>query len=90
MYILFFILCASVVSVKPKLCVNCKFFDVSTSVINKFGKCTLFPKEPKDEFFLVDGIKTIEPQEYNFCSVARDFDNMCGKDGKFYEKKRKN
>jgi hypothetical protein len=25
--------------------------------------------------------------KYHYCSTARKFDNMCGKEGKFYEEK---
>jgi hypothetical protein len=45
----------------------------------------LFERIYYDDNFLVDGI--IKKPEYYYCSTARQNDNMCGKDGKLYEKK---
>jgi hypothetical protein len=93
-YILPFILLTEVVSlnppIKPNLCVNCKFFTKDFFTMNKFGKCALFPKEDQEDdnrYFLVDGTKTANKQEYNFCSIARRYERMCGQEGKFYEAK---
>ena len=36
------------------------------------------------EDFLVTGIQNID---YNYCSIARKYDYMCGKDGKKYKNK---
>ena len=76
-------------STKPKLCINCKFYKNDFIFSNSFGKCSLLVKNnPTDDYdFLVDGIKRRKNPEYYFCSVARTFDNMCGKDGKLYEEK---
>ena len=75
------------IETKPKLCINCKFFQKDFFTINKFGKCALFPiKDQKNEYFLVDG-KDNEKKDYYFCSTARNFDVMCGAEGKLYEKK---
>jgi hypothetical protein len=35
---------------------------------------------------LVTGIKNKE-EFYYFCSTSRNFEHMCGKEGRFYEKK---
>jgi hypothetical protein len=40
-----------------------------------------------DDYFLVNGIKNVKPSDYHYCSVSRLYDEMCGKDGKLYEKK---
>jgi hypothetical protein len=56
--------------------------------MNKYGKCSLSPKDEDEDntYFLVDGIKP--KKQLYFCSTARqDFKNMCGPEGKFYEKK---
>ena len=93
-YILPFMLLTEIVSlnppIKPNLCVNCKFFTKDFFTMNKFGKCALFPKEDQEDdnrYFLVDGTKTNNKQEYNFCSIARKYERMCGQEGKFYEEK---
>ena len=74
--------------IKPKLCCDCKFFKKDFFTINKFGKCSLFPKDEDadNRYFLVDGIDRNNKQLY-FCSTARACKEMCGPEGKFYEKK---
>lgn len=80
-------------NIKPNLCVNCKFFRKEYSLLssNKFGKCSAFPEVNKsnndDEDYLVTGIKYNKPKEYTYCSIARKYDSMCGKEGKYYEEK---
>ena len=37
--------------------------------------------------YLVNGYKKISKTEYTYCSTARKFEHLCGKEGKFYEKK---
>jgi hypothetical protein len=46
----------------------------------------MFPIVENDEYFLVDGVKR-KKNDYNYCSISRLYDEMCGKDGKLYEKK---
>jgi hypothetical protein len=72
--------------IKPKLCFECKHFKKDFFITNKFGKCILFPRIENDYFF-VDGIKNTKKDDYFYCSTARRVDNMCGKEGVFYEKK---
>ena len=90
-YILFIeIVASNPIKPKPNLCVNCKFFTKDFLTMNKFGKCALFPKEDQEydnRYFLVDGTKINNKQEYNFCSIARKYERMCGQEGTFYEKK---
>ena len=74
---------------KPKFCVDCKFYKKESFLSsNKFGKCSLY-LYPVDvnKYFLVDG--TNEKKEYMYCSIVRNCEDMCGKEGKFYSKKKK-
>jgi len=71
--------------ITPKLCVNCKFFMSNFLSGNSYGKCSLFPKTEM-EIDLVTGMK--RDAKYQFCSIARDYDHMCGKEGKKYVSKR--
>ena len=70
---------------KPKLCINCKYF-ITDNDTGKFGKCSLFPKEKNDIYNLVNGIHK-DNIEYHYCSVSRDTEHMCSKEGKMYKKK---
>ena len=72
--------------IKPKLCINCKYF-ITDNNTGKFGKCSLFPKQTKDIFRLVNGIQENKIVEYQYCSVARELENMCSQEGKMYKKK---
>jgi hypothetical protein len=86
-FTLFFIFLSPFFSIKvnkPKLCINCKHF-ISNNIDNKYGKCSLFPRELIDDY-LIDG-NTENNKEYYYCSTARSFENMCGKEGKMYKKK---
>ena len=83
-WIISFIIPFSVHLTKPKLCIDCKYFKKDFFIDNKFGTCSFFPKKKEDEYFLVDGITT---KQYMYCNVARKIDDMCGEEGKFYEKK---
>ena len=77
--------------IKPKFCRDCKFFTKDFFLTNKFGKCSLSPKdEDEDEdnkYFLVDGIKPNKPNQLSFCSTARTYKDMCGPEGSLYVKK---
>jgi hypothetical protein len=58
---------------------------------NKFMKCSQFQinEELNNSNFLVTGINSnsISEQDYVYCSTARNFSHMCGKEGKMYKKK---
>jgi hypothetical protein len=72
--------------IKPKICIECKYYTKdSFFTFSEFGKCSLFPSEEYTGYFLVNGKKP--NKEYYYCYTSREFDNMCGKEGKFYEKK---
>ena len=77
------IILPTIVSYKPKLCINCKYF-ISDKQTDEFGKCSLFPKKEANIYYLVNGI---EKKEYYYCSVVRSMDDMCGYKGKNYKKK---
>jgi hypothetical protein len=88
--ILLFILFTEIFSsnpIKPKFCRDCKFFTKDFFTINKFGKCSLFPKDEDEDntYFLVDGIKPTK--KLYFCSTARVYKDMCGPEGTLYVKK---
>ena len=71
--------------IRPKLCIDCKFYTKGFLTSNEFGKCALFPKENDNDYFLVNGVNN-NKTEYHYCSTSRRFERMCGKEGKFYEK----
>jgi hypothetical protein len=68
--------------INTRFCINCKFFTNSILTHTKYGKCTAFPKPKKDDDYLVTGIK--QNIENYYCSVARNSEDMCGKEGKKY------
>lgn len=74
--------------IKPKLCINCKYFLNTDYSNDKFGKCSLFPKEELNNWYrLVNGNTDENEYEYTYCSTARKIEHMCGKEGKMYKKK---
>ena len=72
--------------IKPKLCINCKYF-ITDNNTDKYGKCTLFPIEQEKRYFLVNGDIVENKNEYQYCAIAREMENKCGKEGKMYKKK---
>ena len=81
--ILSFIL--SALSLKePNQCFNCKFYKASGD------KCLLFPIIKYTDYnlnnFSIDNFKKkILVYDFRRCIVAREYDYMCGKNGKMYE-----
>ena len=73
--------------IKRKICVDCKFFIKDLYTENKFGRCSLFIKPTEDDYSIVDGSETNYVLRYNYCYNARQFDSMCGIEGKLYIKK---
>jgi hypothetical protein len=86
--------------IKPKLCINCKYFvkdtknnnandnyanDNYVSDNNIYAKCSFFPKKENTINFLVTGNNM---NEYYYCSTSRSSEHMCGEAGKMYKKKR--
>lgn len=86
-YIIIF-LCSIILPIfslkEMKLCINCKYF-VSDNDSGKYGKCSLFPHKESKIYYLVNGIN--RERQYYHCSLARQFDDMCGEEGKMYKKK---
>jgi hypothetical protein len=70
-------------SIKPKLCINCKYF-ITDNIADKYGKCSFFPLRKGKINFLVNGVND---DEYFYCSTVRDSNDMCGEEGKHYKKK---
>lgn len=77
----------SVKVIKPKICINCKYF-IQGNGNTEYGKCLLFPRKEREIKFLVNGVNDINKDDYTYCSIARDnYSNMCGEEGKMYKKK---
>ena len=71
--------------VTPNLCINCKFFRKPFMNDNKYGQCSLFPEKERDIDYFVTGIE--KDMSFYYCSTARNYDHMCGKEGKKYVNK---
>ena len=82
--------CISFPHANTNFCVNCKYFiqynDLSydDDTKNEYGKCTLFPRFNIDNTYLITGKKIEQDIDYNYCSVARTCEHMCGEQGKKY------
>jgi hypothetical protein len=62
--------------IKPKLCVNCKYF-ITDNDTGKFGKCSFFTKKSKIDFYMmVNGISENNNIEYYYCATARNCDDI--------------
>ena len=71
----------------PKLCINCKFsFKENFLTSDKFCKCSKF-SYIEDDYFFVNGRGKPKITKNHYCSVARQYDHMCGEEGKKYEEK---
>ena len=77
----------SINAIQPKFCVHCKHFRYDFFSGKQFGKCVLFPiVKEKDRYYLVNGQG--QNIDYHYCSIVRgDYKDMCGPEGKFFEKK---
>ena len=73
-----------------KFCIECKHYIKPNLFLGtQFGKCGLFPEiaNNKNEYnFLVNGVEYKKNVEYRYCSIARKYDDYCGKDAKYFEK----
>jgi len=81
-----FLLIVPIFSLK---CSNCKHFMIGKPDLFCFGKCNLFPKT-KDIYSVNDKKETIKTktiEDRYYCSTARQYDHMCGVEGKFYHPK---
>jgi hypothetical protein len=74
----------------PKFCKDCKFFKNNFLTGSEYSKCSAFPIieiEKDNANFLVNGYKKDSKKEFEYCSIARGYEHLCGKEGKFYERK---
>jgi hypothetical protein len=71
----------------PKLCIDCKFYRRPFFSSTDFGKCSAFIKEYHDDYFLINGVSSSKKTDYYFCSTSRNFEDMCGEEGRCYEQK---
>jgi hypothetical protein len=82
-YLLLILTCDSYI-IKPKLCINCKYF-----ILNKdneeYSKCIKFPIIKKNKSYLITGDEKKEVIDYFHCLTVRSFERMCGENGKKYE-----
>lgn len=62
-----------------KFCKNCKNF--IPNINSKNGKCRILPMNLKN--YLVTG--NSDDIEYYYCTTAREYDDMCGKNASKYE-----
>jgi hypothetical protein len=80
-------------AIEPKICINCKHFKKDFFTLDELAKCQAFPKIlPKIEEnnnYLITGIQRTQNVDYHYCGTARQFDSMCGEEGKKYEKNKK-
>ena len=78
---------------QPDFCVDCKFYIPNNFLFlpigKEFGKCKLYYDiKDDDRDFLVTGIKKNILKEYKYCSICRNNDDLCGKQGiQFINKK---
>ena len=68
--------------ITTKFCINCKFFKNTFMMNPTYGKCVLFPKTERSIDYFITGVD--KKVEFFYCSIARKYDDMCGKDGKMY------
>ena len=87
MLFLYILLCCSVYSIdiKPiKQCVNCKHFRLNHPLSNpENGKCVLYPMINTNKKNLFS--RYVNEIDFEKCIVVRNKEEMCGKDGKYYE-----
>jgi hypothetical protein len=76
---------ALLMSIHVPLCIHCKHYR-SSFLDTKYGTCNLFPINQKDDYYLVNGVRSKKTSDY-YCSTARGSSRMCGEEGKYYEQK---
>jgi hypothetical protein len=50
----------------------------------------MFPIKRDNDYFLVNGYTKKNKIEYNYCSISRKYEDMCGNEATFYKNKYKN
>lgn len=75
---------------KPKFCINCKYL-IPDNVLGSqslYSRCLKFPKKSQNNVdYLVSGERKKDFTIYYYCTIARDQEDMCGKEGKGYRRK---
>jgi len=75
---------------QPNFCVDCKYYIPNIMAGKEFGKCKLYYDINEDDRdFLVTGIKKKIIKEYKYCSICRNDDEKCGKQGRQFINKKK-
>lgn len=77
----------NVLSMSPKLCIHCKHFRGEFLTDQRFGKCAKSPVVSDVDEWLVTGRIHNQKREYNYCSIVRKYNPVCGPDGKLFEQK---
>jgi hypothetical protein len=86
MKLLIFILSIlSLSAIKPKFCVTCKFFKQDLILGPNYGVCSKFPKYKSLDYSVINGKNKTTDVSYDYCVIARKYEDMCGKEGKLYE-----
>jgi hypothetical protein len=80
-------LCTQSIKNTPNLCIHCKHYTKDFFSNSEYGKCLLFLRKKDNDNFLVNGKKYDDKPNYYYCSTARTNDDLCGKEGKFYQDK---
>ena len=76
---------------EPKFCVNCKYclpsedYKLYDSRSFEFAKCLANPREIKDDSYLITGVPKPKVIDYQYCSLARQYDGKCGPNGSMYD-----
>lgn len=70
-----------------KFCINCRFYIKNSNP--EYGKCSYFSKKIDNNNYLVTGKDSDNIVEYYYCNTARNSKEMCGEEGKKYEKNMK-
>jgi hypothetical protein len=77
---------ALVNALDPVKCVDCNFFKKKFLQDPRFGKCSFFPKEVDHGDVFVTG-KSDTRIENEYCTVARQFDTLCGNNARYFQKR---
>jgi len=83
---LLLLVCSMLQVTAVNLCIHCKFFRPGFMADKKFGECVKFPKVEDNVEFYVTGKTWPQRLDSHYCTTARSFDHMCGKEGKLFEK----
>lgn len=80
-------------SSRKPICKNCKYF-IKSELNDIYSKCSLYFENTyyldEDKInYLVTGKKNTENTElyYYYCSIARESEQLCGIDGKYFKPK---